>query len=99
MPKLIIGYLSSIKGGVIEAIREGIVVKGVSSMIYLKGTGSLQIKEAGIVVKRSFAFKVAFLAFNIAMLAFIVTSLLLILRCFLTKSATFAFKAASFTLT
>ena len=98
MPKLIIGYLSSIKGGVIEAIREGIVVKGVSSMIYLKGTGSLQIKEAGIVVKRSFAFKAAFLASNAAILAFIATSLLLIPRRFLTKSATFAFKAASFTL-
>ena len=48
-PKLIISYLSSIRGGAIEAIREGIVVEGVSSIICLEGTGSLQIKEAGIV--------------------------------------------------
>jgi hypothetical protein len=39
-PKLIISYLSSIRGGAIKAIREGIVVEGVSSIIYLKGTGS-----------------------------------------------------------
>ena len=66
--------------------------------MYLKGTESLQIKEAGIIIKRSFALKAAFLASNIAILAFIATSLLLIPRRFLTKSATFVFKAASFTL-
>jgi hypothetical protein len=64
----------------------------------LKGTGSPRIEEAGIVIKRSFALKAAFLAFNAAMLAFIATSLLLIPRRFLTKSATSASKAASFTL-
>ena len=64
----------------------------------LKGTGSLQIEEAGVVVKRSFALKAAFLASNAAMLAFTATSLLLIPRHFSTKSATFASKAASFTL-
>jgi len=90
--------LSSIRGGATEAAREGIVVERVSSIIYLKGTRSLQIKEAGVVVKQSFALKAAFLASNAAMLAFIATSLLLIPRRFLTKSATFAFKAASLTL-
>jgi len=90
--------LSSIGGGAIEAAREGIVVEGVSSMMCLEGTGSPQIKEAGIVVKRSFALKAAFLASNAAMLAFIATSLSLIPRHFLTKSATFASKAASLTL-
>jgi hypothetical protein len=64
----------------------------------LKGTRSPRIEEAGIVIKRSFALKAAFLASNIAMLAFIATSLLLIPRHFSTKSATFAFKAASLTL-
>ena len=97
-PKLIISYLSLIGGSAIEAIQKGIVVEGVSSIICLKGTGSPRIKEAGIVIKRSFALKVAFLAFNAAILAFIATSLLLILRRFLTKSITFTFKAASFTL-
>jgi hypothetical protein len=77
--KLIIGYLSSIRGGAIEAIREGIVVKRVSSIMCLKGTKSPRIEEAGIVVKRSFALKAAFLASNPAILAFIATSLLLIL--------------------
>jgi hypothetical protein len=77
--KLIISYLSSIRGGVIKATREGIVVEGVSLIMCLKGIKSPRIKEAGIVIKRSFAFKVAFLAFNVAMLAFIVISLLLIL--------------------
>jgi len=67
-------------------------------MICLKGTGSLQIKEAGIVVKRSSALKAAFLASNTAMLAFIATSLLLIPRRFSTKSATSTSKAASLTL-
>jgi len=51
-----------------------------------------------MVIKRSFAFKAAFLASNAAILAFIVTSLLLIPRRFLTKSVTFTFKAASLTL-
>jgi hypothetical protein len=96
--KLIIGYLSSIKGGAIEAAREGTIVEGVSLIMCLEGTGSPRIKEAGVIIKRSFAFKAAFLAFNVAMLAFIATSLLLIPRRFLIKSATFAFKAASFTL-
>jgi hypothetical protein len=96
--KLIISYLSLIRGSAIEAIREGTIVEGVSSIMCLEGTGSPQIKEAGVIVKRSFALKAAFLAFNIAMLAFIATSLLLIPRYFLIKSATFAFKAASFTL-
>jgi hypothetical protein len=64
----------------------------------LKGTGSPRIKEASIVVKRSFALKAAFLASNAAMLAFIATSLLLIPQRFLTKFTTFASKAASFTL-
>jgi hypothetical protein len=64
----------------------------------LKGTGSPRIEEAGIVIKRSFTLKAAFLASNIAILAFIATSLLLIPRRFLTKSATFASKAASLTL-
>jgi hypothetical protein len=50
-PKLIISYLSSIRGSAIKATREGIVVKGVSLIIYLKGTGSPRIKEAGIVIK------------------------------------------------
>jgi hypothetical protein len=45
----------------------------------LKGTRSPQIKEAGIIIKRSFAFKAAFLAFNAIILAFIATFLLLIL--------------------
>ena len=67
-------------------------------IIYLKGIKSLQMKEANIVIKQSFALKAAFLASNIAILAFIATSLLLIPRRFLTKSATFTFKAASFTL-
>jgi hypothetical protein len=49
--KLIISYLSSIRGGAIKAIREGIVVEGVSSIIYLKGIKSPRIKEAGIVIK------------------------------------------------
>jgi hypothetical protein len=71
--------LSSIKGSVIEAILEGIIVEGVSLIMRLKGIKSLQIKEANIVIKQSFAFKVAFLASNIVMLAFIITSLLLIL--------------------
>jgi hypothetical protein len=96
--KLIIGYSFSIRGGAIEAIQEGTVVEGVSSIMCLEGTGSPRIKEASVVIKRSFALKAAFLAFNIAMLAFIATSLLLIPRRFLTKSTTFAFKAASFTL-
>jgi hypothetical protein len=78
-PKLIISYSSSIKESAIKAIREGIVVEGVSSIIYLKSTKSPQIKEAGIVIKQSFALKAAFLASNIAMLAFIATFLLLIL--------------------
>jgi hypothetical protein len=64
----------------------------------LKGTRSPRIKEAGIVIKRSFALKAAFLAFNAIILAFTVTSLLLIPRRFLTKSATSTFKAASLTL-
>ena len=64
----------------------------------LEGTRSLQIKEAGIVVKRSFALKAAFLASNAAMLAFTATSLLLIPQRFLTKFATFTSKAASLTL-
>ena len=64
----------------------------------LKGTKSPRIKEASIIVKRSFALKAAFLAFNIIMLAFIATSLLLIPWRFLIKSTTFAFKAASLTL-
>jgi hypothetical protein len=64
----------------------------------LKGTESPRIKEANIIIKRSFALKVAFLAFNAAILAFIITFLLLIPRHFLTKSTTFAFKAASLTL-
>jgi hypothetical protein len=77
--KLIISYLSLIRGGVIEATREGTIVEGVSLIICLEGTRSPRIKEAGIVIKRSFAFKAAFLASNVAMLAFIITSLLLIL--------------------
>jgi hypothetical protein len=79
LPKLIIGYLSSIKGSAIKAIRERIVIKGVSLIMCLKGTRSPQIEEASIVVKRSFALKAAFLASNAAILAFIATSLLLIL--------------------
>jgi hypothetical protein len=98
LPKLIISYLSLIRGSAIEATREGTIVEGVSLIMCLKGIKSPRIKEASIVIKRSFAFKAAFLAFNIAMLAFIATSLLLIPRHFLTKSATFTFKAASFTL-
>jgi hypothetical protein len=74
------------------------VVEGVSLIMCLKGTGSPRIKEASVIIKRSFALKVAFLASNIAMLVFIITSLLLIPRRFLIKSATFTFKAASFTL-
>jgi hypothetical protein len=77
-PKPIISYLSSIKGSVIEATQEGTIVKGVSLIMCLKGTGSPRIKEAGIVIKRSFALKAAFLASNAAMLVFIATSLLLI---------------------
>ena len=96
--KLIISYSSLIRGGAIKVTREGTIVEGISSIICLKGTGSPRIKEASIVIKRSFALKVAFLAFNAAILAFIVTFLLLILRRFLTKSATFTFKAASLTL-
>jgi hypothetical protein len=96
--KLIISYLPLIRGSAIEVAWEGIVVEGVSLIMCLEGTGSPQIKEAGIVIKRSFAFKAAFLAFNAAMLVFIVTSLLLIPRRFLTKSTTFASKAASLTL-
>jgi hypothetical protein len=84
-PKLIISYLSSIRGSAIKAIQERIIVEGVSSIMCLKGTKFPRIKEAGIIVKRSFAFKVAFLASNIVILAFIVTSLLLIPRRFLTK--------------
>jgi hypothetical protein len=76
--KLIISYSSTLEGAT-EVAWEGIVVIRVSSRICLKGTGSLQIKEAGVVVKRSFAFKKAFLAFKAAILAFIATSLLLIL--------------------
>ena len=76
--KLIIGYLSSIKGGAIEAAREGTIVEGVSLIMCLEGTGSPRIKEANIVIKRSFALKVASLASNIVILAFIITSLLLI---------------------
>jgi hypothetical protein len=64
----------------------------------LKGTRPPQIKEAGIVIKRSFTLKVAFLAFNAIILAFIATSLLLIPRHFSTKSATSTFKATSLTL-
>jgi hypothetical protein len=71
--------LSLIRQSAIKAIKEEIVIKGVSLIIYLKDTRSLQIKEASIVAKQSFTFKVAFLAFNIVMLAFIATSLLLIL--------------------
>jgi hypothetical protein len=50
-PKPIISYLSSIRGGAIKATQEGIVIEGVSLIIYLKGTGSPRIKEAGIVIK------------------------------------------------
>jgi hypothetical protein len=74
------------------------VVEGVSLIMCLKGTGSPRIKEASVIIKRSFALKAAFLASNIAMLIFIITSLLLIPRRFLIKSTTFTFKAASFTL-
>jgi hypothetical protein len=77
--KLIIGYSSLIRGSAIEAIQEGTIVEGVSLIMCLKGTGSPRIKEAGIVIKRSFALKAAFLASNATMLAFIATSLLLIL--------------------
>jgi hypothetical protein len=49
--KLIISYLSLIRGSAIEAIQEGIIVKGVSLIICLKGTKSPRIKEAGIVIK------------------------------------------------
>jgi hypothetical protein len=96
--KPIISYSSSIRGGAIKAAQEGTIIEGVSLIMCLKGTGSPRIKEAGIVIKRSFALKAAFLASNAAMLAFIATSLLLIPRRFLTKFTTFAFKAASFTL-
>ena len=95
--KLIVGCSSAIKG-VTEVAREGIVVVGVSSRIGLKGTGSPQIEEAGVVVKRSSTLKEAFLAFKAAILAFTATSLLLIPRRFSVKSATFACKAASRTL-
>jgi len=95
--KLIVGYLLAIEG-VTEVVREGIVVIGVSSRIGLKGTGSPRIEEAGVVVKRSFALKEAFLASKAAILAFIATSLSLIPRRFLVKSVTFACKAASCTL-
>ena len=84
--------------GVTEVVREGIVVIGVSSRIGLKGTGSPRIEEAGVVVKRSFALKEAFLASKAAILAFTATSSSLIPRRFLVKSATFACKAASCTL-
>jgi len=97
-PKLIISYSSSIRRGAIKVIREGTIVEGVSSIIYLKGTKSPRIKEASIVIKRSFAFKAAFLAFNAAIIAFIITSLLLIPRRFLTKFITSTSKAASLTL-
>jgi hypothetical protein len=79
LPKPIISYSSSIRGSAIKATQEGIVVEGVSLIICLKSTGSPRIKEAGIVIKRSFALKAAFLASNAAILAFIATSLLLIL--------------------
>jgi hypothetical protein len=98
LPKPIISYLSSIRGSAIKAIQERIIVERVSLIIYLKGTKSPRIKEAGIVIKRSFALKVAFLASNVAMLVFIATSLLLIPRRFLTKSVTSTSKAASLTL-
>jgi hypothetical protein len=49
--KLIISYSSSIRGGAIKAIRERIVVEGVSLIICLEGTGSPRIEEAGIVIK------------------------------------------------
>ena len=58
----------------------------------------MQIKKANIVIKRSFAFKEAFLAFKAAILAFIATFLSLIPRRFLIKFITFAYKAASYTL-
>jgi hypothetical protein len=96
--KLIISYLSLIRGSAIEATREGTIIEGVSLIIYLKSTKSPRIKEASVVIKQSFALKAAFLAFNIVMLAFIATSLLLIPRRFSTKSITFTFKAASLTL-
>jgi hypothetical protein len=38
--KLIISYLSLIEEGAIKAIREGIIVEGVSLIICLKGTKS-----------------------------------------------------------
>jgi hypothetical protein len=95
--KLIVGYSSAIKGAT-EVAREGIVVIRVGLRIGLEGTGSLRIEEAGIVVKRSFALKEAFLAFKAAILAFIATSLSLIPRRFSIKSVTFACKAASCTL-
>ena len=95
--KLIIGYLSTIKGAT-EVIQEGTIVIRVSSRISLKSTGSLRIKEASVVIKRSFALKEAFLASKAAILAFIATSLSLIPRRFLVKFATFACKAASYTL-
>jgi hypothetical protein len=49
--KLIINYLSLIRGSAIKATRKGIIVEGVSLIMCLKGTGSPQIKEANIVVK------------------------------------------------
>jgi len=95
--KPIVSYLSAIEGA-IKVTREGTVVIGVGSRIGLKGTGSPRTKEAGIVVKRSFALKEAFLASKAAILAFTATSLSLIPRRFSVKSATFACKAASRTL-
>ena len=88
----------SIRRGATEVTREGIVVIRVNSVICLKGTKSLQIKEASKVIKQSFAFKEAFLAFNTAILAFIIASLLLILRRFLAKFTTFTSRAASLAL-
>jgi hypothetical protein len=38
-------------GSAIEAIREGIIVEGVSLIMCLKGTGSPRIEKAGIVIK------------------------------------------------
>ena len=76
--KLIISYLSLIKGGITKAILEGIIIEGLSLIMCLEGTKSLQIKEASAVVKRSFVLKATFLASSVAILAFIATSLLLI---------------------
>jgi hypothetical protein len=49
--KLIISYLSLIKGSAIKAIQKGTIIKGISLIIYLKGIKSLQIKKANRVVK------------------------------------------------